>query len=150
MLAMMTQIAYEVPRDYSFVIDQDGIIQYMGSQVDITALTAKIDELLQATAAGDVPDGSNRLQLNQNFPNPFNPSTTISFVLPAGAPVSLTVYSADGQLVRELVKGDAPAGLKEISWDGRNAHGHLAGSGVYFYRLKMGDKVLTKKMVLIK
>jgi hypothetical protein len=150
MIASATGATYGVPRDYSIVVDQEGNVQYLGPGVNVTTITNKIDELLQATAVGDVPAGSNRLQLNQNYPNPFNPSTTISFVLPARAPVSLAVYNADGHLIKELVKGDVAAGLREISWDGKNTQGHPAGSGVYFYRLKMGDEVLTKKMVLIK
>ena len=150
MIASSSGTAYGVPRDYSFVVDQDGIIQYKSSGVNVTAITNKIDELLQATSVGDVPAGSNRFQLNQNFPNPFNPSTTISFILPARAHVKLSVYNPDGHLIRDLINREVDEGLQEITWDGKNTQGFLAGSGVYFYRLKMGDKILTKKMILIK
>ena len=150
MLASGTGSAYGVPQDYSFVIDQEGIIQYKGPRANVTAIMNKIDELLSTTDVDDLPAGANRMQLHQNFPNPFNPSSTITFELPVRAQVTLSVYDANGHLVRELVNGDVAEGSHEIIWDGKTAQGNIAGSGVYFYRLKMGDELLTRKMVLLK
>ena len=90
------------------------------------------------------------LALHQNTPNPFNPSTTISFTLPERARVTLTVYDVQGRLVRTLVDEMAGEGYQERIWDGKDASGNPVGSGVYFYRLTAGDKTLTKKMVLLK
>jgi hypothetical protein len=90
------------------------------------------------------------LALNQNYPNPFNPTTTISFALPEKSSVSLGIYDARGRLVVNLVNGTLPEGLKEIVWDGKDANDRALSTGVYFYRLKVGNKVMTKKMLLLK
>lgn len=74
-------------------------------------------------------------QLSQNFPNPFNPSTAIKFVLPKAGKVTLQIFNETGQLVRALVDGEMNAGRHEISWDGRNQAGAAVASGVYFYQL---------------
>jgi hypothetical protein len=97
----------------------------------------------------DAGDGGSALpkvlDLKQNFPNPFNPSTTISFALPARSAVNLTVYNILGQQVQNLIDGVMDAGEHTVIW---NAD-HQA-SGLYFYRLTYENKVLTKKMTLLK
>jgi M6 family metalloprotease-like protein len=90
------------------------------------------------------------LALYQNYPNPFNPGTTISFYLPAREKVNLEIFSVKGSLIARLVDEIQSPGLKSIPWDGRDAKGRPLSSGVYFYRLQAGKRVLTKKMVLIK
>ena len=92
--------------------------------------------------------------LSQNAPNPFNPSTTISFEVRAdGAAtqqVTLNVYNIRGQLVRTLVNEQKPAGRYSIQWNGQDNHGRHISSGVYFYRMQSGDFQQTRKMVLLK
>jgi hypothetical protein len=88
--------------------------------------------------------------LHQNKPNPFNPSTTISFTLDEESAVTLSIYTSDGKLVTTLVDETLPAGLRQVPWDGRNADGTALSSGVYFYRLKAGKTVLSRKMVYLK
>jgi hypothetical protein len=88
--------------------------------------------------------------LGQNFPNPFNPSTTITFSLSQDAEVTLVIYSLRGKEVRTLVQGTRNAGVHVAHWDGRDGEGKPAGSGIYFYRLTSGDAVTTKKMLLVK
>jgi hypothetical protein len=90
------------------------------------------------------------LALYQNHPNPFNPTTAISFTLPERTAVELSIYDARGRLVRSLVDGPLDEGLNEYTWDGRDAAGLPVSTGVYFSRLKAGKHVLTKKMVLTK
>ena len=90
------------------------------------------------------------LSLDQNFPNPFNPNTTISFTLPATSSVRLSVYDPEGKLVIVLVDDVLPQGFNEATWDSRDARGNPVSSGVYFYRLTAGNRTLTKKMVLLK
>jgi hypothetical protein len=90
------------------------------------------------------------LALRQNFPNPFNPVTTISFSLPKAAPARLVIYDAAGARVRVLVDGIVTGGTREYLWDGKNTAGTPVGSGVYFYRLEAGGKTITRKMVLLK
>jgi hypothetical protein len=88
--------------------------------------------------------------LGQNFPNPFNPTTTISFSLPEAGDVLLKIYNIRGQLVRTLIDKRTPAGYHEVTWDGRNQSDRAAASGVYFYRLETQDFSKTRKMMLIK
>jgi hypothetical protein len=88
--------------------------------------------------------------LHQNHPNPFNPSTTISFSLRERGHASLAVYDVAGRLVRILAEGVMEAGPREVTWDGRDRNGRAVASGVYFYRLETGVYRETKKMVLLR
>jgi len=90
------------------------------------------------------------LVLDQNRPNPFNPSTEIRFSLPDRRAVRLDVFDAAGRLVRLLHDGTLGPGAHSIVWDGTNDAGRAAGSGVYFYRLRAGKETISKKMVLLR
>jgi flagellar hook assembly protein FlgD len=90
------------------------------------------------------------LALYQNHPNPFNPSTTISFTLPEKSATTLSIYNVNGELVTTLVNRALEAGFEEVTWNGRDANGNQVSTGVYFYRLCAGKRTLTKKMVLLK
>lgn len=74
--------------------------------------------------------------LSANYPNPFNPSTTIRFALPVDASVTLKVYNALGQEIQTLVDEVRPTGFSYIEWDGRSVTGDAVSSGMYFYRIK--------------
>jgi hypothetical protein len=89
-------------------------------------------------------------ELSQNQPNPFNPTTTIRFVLPVREDVTLTIHDASGHLVRTLLNEVQSYGTHEVTWDGRDENGATMGSGVYFYRLRAGKLTESKKMVLLK
>ncbi|MGH1363315.1 MAG: FlgD immunoglobulin-like domain containing protein [Calditrichia bacterium] len=88
--------------------------------------------------------------LRQNFPNPFNPTTTIRFDLPKNSTVSLKIYDVQGRLVRKLVNQKMKAGFHETQWDGLNSHGNRVATGVYFYRIRADKFIRTKKMVLVR
>ncbi len=88
--------------------------------------------------------------LSQNYPNPFNPETFMEFSLPQDCRVDLTVYNVRGQLVKTLVHGSMQAGAYKVRWDGTDKSELRVASGVYFYRLITGDRVNTKKMILMK
>ena len=88
--------------------------------------------------------------LAQNFPNPFNPSTTIRYNLKEAGAVSLRIYDVMGQRVRELVDAPQPAGRYQVIWDGRDQRGTSVANGVYFYELRAGEFRALRKMVLMK
>ena len=90
--------------------------------------------------------------LDQNSPNPFNPATTISYSVPEGNAVSvrLDIFDIRGRLVRTLVDETKDAGTYHILWDGTDARGSHLASGVYLYRMRSGQFVQTRKMVLLK
>ena len=88
--------------------------------------------------------------LDQNRPNPFNPTTTIRYELAQASDVTLRIFDARGSLVRELVADNKSAGRYSVEWDARNRFGKPVAAGVYFYRLTAGTFVETRKMVLVK
>jgi hypothetical protein len=88
------------------------------------------------------------LALEQNIPNPFNPQTAIRFSLPSTAIVRLSIYDVRGARVRTLVDERLDGGAYREEWDGRDGRGHEVASGVYFCRLTVGTRTLTRKMVL--
>lgn len=83
--------------------------------------------------------------LSQNFPNPFNPTTTISFGIPKAGLVNISVYDVAGKFVTELVNSELSAGKYNTAWDASSL-----SSGVYFYKIQAGDFIEVKKMSLIK
>jgi hypothetical protein len=89
-------------------------------------------------------------RLMQNAPNPFNPSTTIRYVVQQAGPVNVRVYDITGQLVRTLVSAEQPVGAHEVVWDGRSEADLQVSSGVYLYSLQSGTHRAVRKMLLMK
>jgi len=85
-----------------------------------------------------------------NYPNPFNPSTTIRYALGVDSPVSVRVYNMLGQEVATLVNGFQKAGEQSVTWNGTNNFGQSVASGLYIYRLQAGNTVMTQKMLFTK
>lgn len=88
--------------------------------------------------------------LEGNYPNPFNPSTTIKFELPRRQNVELNIYNMLGDKVRTLVNNVLPSGENKIVWDGKDENNNVVSSGVYIYTLRMEDKIYSSKMILLK
>lgn len=88
--------------------------------------------------------------LKGNYPNPFNPTTTISFSLKQKDQVSLEIYNLLGQKVRTLVSGELDSGTHNVTWNGRDGNNRPVSSGVYFYKMKAGRYTSTKKMIMMK
>jgi hypothetical protein len=86
----------------------------------------------------------------RNYPNPFNPTTSIAFDLKTAAAVTLAIYNTKGQLVRYLHKGDLEAGTNSFVWDGTDLSGRTVASGIYLYRLDLGAQSYSRKMLLMK
>jgi len=89
-------------------------------------------------------------ELSKNFPNPFNPTTTIEYSIPTAGNVELVIFNMTGQKVRTLVNQTKDAGFYKAVWDGKNEMGETAASGMYFYKLVSGNFNKIEKMTLIK
>jgi len=128
--------------------------------LSLTGLLVYVDavtgEFIDATplGVGDEPGGAQplprALAMSPNFPNPFNPSTTIRYGIPAGevGPVRLDIYDLRGRRVRTLFRGERAAGEYQAHWDGRDDRGAELGSGVYVARLRAARAVVSRKMLL--
>jgi len=88
--------------------------------------------------------------LSKNFPNPFNPTTTIEYQIPASGNVDMVIYNMTGQKVRTLVNETKNAGFYKVMWDGKNDMGESVASGLYFYKLVSGNFNKIEKMTLVK
>lgn len=119
---------------------------YVLKAVDTRGLEAEAGRL---SATYHQPEAM-KFALEANYPNPFNPSTTIAFSLAAAGHTTLKIYNASGQLVRTLLNGKVEAGRHTAIWDGRNDQNQAATSGVYFYVLESGNQSATNKMIMLK
>ncbi|MCB9057720.1 MAG: T9SS type A sorting domain-containing protein [Calditrichae bacterium] len=109
--------------------------------VDIGITTALGDENIQVTGT---------FKLYNNYPNPFNPETTIRFSLPQNAYTQLSIYNIMGQKIRTLVQSELVSGEHQYKWNGTNESGITVGSGIYFYVLEAGSNSETGQMTLVK
>jgi hypothetical protein len=103
------------------------------------------------TQSDSDPATPHQYRLSSNYPNPFNPVTTIKYEVPSpGGFVRLTVYNVRGQVVRNLVSGAIAPGVHKITWNGMNDYGKPVASGMYFFRMTASGYALTRKAVLLK
>ena len=108
-------------------------------------------ERMHLFETGDIATPKLPLTLFQNVPNPFNPSTTITYYLPEKCSVTLEIFDSSGRLISTLLDNEArEKGMDSIEWRGTDEHGRVVTSGVYFYRLIAGKEIISKKMVLLK
>ncbi len=94
------------------------------------------------------PSTDNTISLQQNFPNPFNPTTTIPYTLRDDAHVNLSIYDITGRVIKTIVDRSQSAGVYAGNWDSTDEAGHVVPSGVYFVRLQAGANVEARKMIL--
>ena len=99
------------------------------------------------TLSDNLPE---KFSLSQNYPNPFNPGTKIQWQSPIGSWQTLKVYDVLGEEVATLVDEYKPAEKYEVVFDGHSDEGQNLSSGVYFYQIKAGNFIQTKKMLMIK
>ncbi len=112
-----------------------GVFVYINQGTPITAVASEVA----------VPSA---FRLGSNYPNPFNPATTIPLSVPAGTEaVRLAIYNVLGQPVRQVWAGPLAAGEHRLTWDGRDGQGQPVAAGVYLYRLQMGEQTRIRKMV---
>ncbi len=132
---------------FSFTFNSTGTFNYYCLFHCIAGMTG---DVTVEQAPTPVPQPSPSATLGQNFPNPFNPATTIEYTLPTRLPVVIAIYNSEGSLVRRIDEGTREAGSYRTQWDGRDARGARVVSGVYFYRLEGLAGVAPRKMVLLK
>jgi len=141
-------------------LDHDGVevpegiyrLIWSASRVDNEAVIVSGD-ILVSSAVSAVPEillGKAIPALIDNHPNPFNPTTSISFDLPQAEKVRLTVFSVAGKHVATLLAGPLASGRHSIAWHGRDDQGRTVSSGAYFYRLEAGGITDTRPMMLLK
>ncbi len=124
-----------------------------GSDAYVTGEGWYIDDVRVESEYVDTPDdvvAAPSLSLEANHPNPFNPSTTITFSLPSAQNVELAIYNLKGQRVKSLVKSPLTPGKHRYIWDGKDEEGRSVSSGVYLYILRSEDKAISRKMMLMK
>jgi hypothetical protein len=88
--------------------------------------------------------------LSENYPNPFNPTTTIEYQIPKKTTVNIKIYNLMGQEVLTLVNEEKNTGLYSVNWDGKDNYGRMVPSGVYMYQMQAGTFFDVKKMILLK
>ena len=107
-------------------------------------------DLLAIMDAMDIPD---KFMLNNAYPNPFNPSTTIEYAIPDAAThgkVSIQIYDITGRLVSKLVDGQKAAGWHSVVWNGKNTFGTVVPAGMYLVRVSAGTEVKLTKVMLVR
>ena len=129
---------------YHTMIDSrpPGAWYYRLKQIDLDGTVAYSEGILPAGLHTQTPP---EYSLDQGYPNPFNPSTTIRYALPGRSPVTLTIYNTLGQRLTTLVEGEQEAGYHEVKFDAAGL-----SSGVYFCRLQAGSFVETKNLLLVR
>jgi hypothetical protein len=150
MKTMWFGFSYMYIRDAEFFSDNivpivrnrilDNILVWMG-------VPTKRDWLPDGITGDEVPRA---WRLEQNFPNPFNPTTTIAYDVRDKGVVTLRIYDVAGRLVRTLVSGMKEPGSYTATWNGRNDRGTRVASGIYFYGMKAKEFRMTRKMVLLR
>ena len=113
-----------------------------------------IDRLTSGISKRSVGRGSECAILFPNYPNPFNPATSIPFQVPwsmgQSADVKISVYNPAGSLIRTLFSGKKAPGLYVLPWNGRDDEERSVGSGTYIFRMEANDKVIQKQATLLK
>ena len=135
--------------------NEEVIRQHIGWALDDSGATLVVGdrelEQLDATAGLEVSDGQPRnLELERNYPNPFNSSTVIPFSLSKETEVYLQIFDVLGRSVANLVVGRLQTGRHRVNWEGLDAGGQPVPSGIYFYRLRSGNRAESRKMTLVR
>ncbi len=148
--------------NYPICLDGDGPIETATTYIsgsgsswsDVTTddvcIRARTSVDLPVAVADEPPQLAHQFSLSNNYPNPFNPTTTIMYSLARRAQVELSIYNLLGQKVTTLVNETVPAGYHSAVWNGTDDSGNQVASGVYLYQLRAGDYVESKKMILLK
>ena len=134
----------------------EGVIQLHFFNIDDTSDSTNVDISINSTPTVSIhenepeKDLAKKFALGANYPNPFNPSTSISYVLKENGMVSLLIYDMRGRLVRTLSEGKQNSGYHAMDWNGTDGQGRPVSAGPYIYTIQVDNEVDTKKMTLLK
>jgi photosystem II stability/assembly factor-like uncharacterized protein len=142
----------------SSVNDGDRYVQYRVElytlDLDVTPVLYEVRVFFSPVGVeeiSEVGESKSKIQLLQNYPNPFPHSTIIQYNIPNSANVTLLIYDLTGRFINELIEEKQKVGKYSVSWDGKNLNGEIVSNGVYFYQLELGSgqrsKKFTKKMI---
>ena len=140
----------EMRADYPYLCKIDDahyLCSYEGPDLDGWVVVLNVE--LPGVGVAEDEIISNISELS-NFPNPFNPTTTISYSIPEESNIELSIYNTKGQKVKTLISNQLPAGSHSAIWNGRDSNYKRVSSGIYFYKLKAGDYQKVEKMILLK
>jgi|GEM_PF-3506272 len=146
-------------KDREVTVQDNEIFYYhpkTGEKIDamtfepLSAAMVSIHPGMQAQVEADSDALPEEFELEQNFPNPFNPATTISYSCPKGAFVTLQIFDISGRHVKTLAQGWQVAGKHTIQWNGTDERNRRVAAGIYFYKLSSADFSKVKKMIFAK
>jgi len=163
----LSSMGQNLPNDYYYTVEPGvsrvftitytagDTVQDINTEILITSNDPDMSSVtipLTLTAAVSNNDNLNPVvtALKGNFPNPFNPTTTIRFSIKEAGPVKINIFNLKGQLVKQLMNADLQSGNHQLIWDGRDERGSNVASGIYFYRMESGSYRATNKMMLMK
>ena len=142
------------PHRYAFVdssLTETGLYDYRLRQIDLDRTVHYTEHVsIDVTITSVLEDIPLEFALLGNFPNPFNPTTSVSYQLPQTAEVEIVVYNTLGERITSLVNAVQTAGTYRVIWNGLNSNNQHVASGVYMYRMRTGSFTCTKKMLLAK
>jgi len=134
----------------------EGVIKLHFYNIDDTSDSANVDISINSTPTVFIHENESekvlvkKFALGSNYPNPFNPTTKISYVLKESGTVNLSIYDMRGRLINAVFNGNQNLGYHVVDWNGRDGLGRPVSSGTYFYTIKAENQVYTKKMTLLK
>lgn len=142
----------DAPTERLYIRDSIRLLNVIASDKDGLPLRVSLANAMLSWEILVLPE---RSRLGQNYPNPFNPETWMPFELAQDSPVTIKIYSVTGELVRSINLGLRPAGMyisrsRAAYWNGRNNHGELVSTGIYFYAIEANGFSEVRKMILLK
>ncbi|MFH0734477.1 MAG: T9SS type A sorting domain-containing protein [bacterium] len=146
-----TFVYYDIPSIWD--VDNDGVLECLVVKYDYPNF-ANCNLIVYNTGINTSLNFDSKTQiqfeLKQNYPNPFNPTTEIEFSINESKNVSINIYNVNGELVKNLLNEYLTQGNHKTLWNGTGNDGQRVSSGVYFYKLNVGNFATTKKMIILK
>ena len=136
----------EVGKTYKFLC----VAEDQAGNIELKSQTAEAITKVVTTATNEPkPTKSTHVILEQNFPNPTNQLTTITYILPSIGKVELNIYDVFGKRIRQLINKTEVEGQHSDIWDGKNENGQDVTNGIYFYQIRFKDEMIIKKVVIM-